>query len=87
MTLYRRGELASVREGMVVAGVPRQTIHRWLREAGLDLKRCRLRWLARQHERAERQADQRPRLRPSRHRMRQRAERAVREFNEANARR
>lgn len=49
----RRGEFASALEIGLVAQVPQQTANRWLREAGIDIKRMRNRYLAKLHLRTQ----------------------------------
>lgn len=83
--MLRRGELISPSEGAIVASVPRQTVARWIREAGIDVKAMRLRYLARHHLKAERYAEGLPpRRKPSKAEMRRTTEEAVRRFNAAN---
>ena len=53
LTRIRRGELASVREIMLVASIPSQTTNRWLREAGIDLAAMRMRLVAKMHTQEE----------------------------------
>lgn len=47
VTLYMRGELATLEEGALVAGVTRSAIRAWLRSAGLDWMARRLHRIAR----------------------------------------
>lgn len=49
-----RGDFATVKEIMLVASLPRATVCRWLREAGVDLPTVRMRRLAKLHEIEER---------------------------------
>lgn len=84
--MYRRGDLISPAEGAIIASVPRQTAARWIREAGIDVKAARLRYLARCHLKAERHAaGLPPRRRPSKSQMRKDADKALRDWNAANA--
>lgn len=53
LSRIRRGEIASVREIMLVASVPRQTANRWLREDAIDLAAMRLRLVAKMHAQEE----------------------------------
>jgi hypothetical protein len=63
----KRGDFASVREMMLVASIPRQTAHRWLREAGIDVVKARLHFMAKLRADAERYlAGLPPRQKPSR---------------------
>jgi hypothetical protein len=78
----RRGEIASVREMMLVASIPRQTANRWLREADIDLDAARLVLVTKMHEQEERHlAGKPPRRKPSKRLLRKIADRALREFN------
>lgn len=80
MTLFRRGDLASVAEAMLVSGLSRQTIGRWLRIERIDVVRSRLRYVARERDKAQRILENLPpRRRPSKAQMR-------REIAEAMAR-
>lgn len=82
MSLYRRGELTSIAEGVIVASVPRQTVGRWLREDGIDVGACRLKNLARMHMRAERHIEGKPARRPmTKRQLRAAAARAQREWS------
>lgn len=84
--MLKRGDLASPAEAATVASVPRQTAARWIREAGIDVKVARLRYLARNQLKAERYAaGLPPRRKPSKAEMRRTTEEAVRRFNAANA--
>lgn len=84
-SMYRHGDLTSPAEGAVIATVPRQTVARWLREAGIDIRLTRLRYLARAQRKAQRYADGLPPLRKAtKAQMRQATEEAVRRFNAAN---
>lgn len=70
-TLFRRGDLASVAEGVLISGLSRQTIGRWLRVERISIKTARLHYLARQRSRAQRIAEGlSPRRRPSKDQMR-----------------
>jgi hypothetical protein len=87
ISMYQRGELATVAEGAIIGTVPRQTVARWIREAGIDIGATRLRYLARCQLKAERYtAGLPPPQRPSRAQMRRDLEKAMRHFNAANAR-
>lgn len=83
----RRGELASVREIMLVASIPRQTANRWLREAGIKLEAARLHLVAKMREQEERYLQGLPALRkPTKRQARKSLERAIKRFNAANGR-
>lgn len=86
ITRIRRGELATVREIMLVASLPRQTVNRWLREEGIDLEAMRLRHVAKLHTIEEQYlASRSGQRRPTRRQQWLETQRAVRRFNEANA--
>lgn len=70
-TLCRRGDIATVAEAVLVSGLSRQTISRWLRLERIDLKTARMHYVARQRSRAQLIADGKPpRRRPSKDQMR-----------------
>jgi hypothetical protein len=82
----RRGDLASVREIMLVASIPRQTANRWLREEKIDLPAMRMRHVAKLHRVEEEYLAARSgQPRPSQQQRWREMQRAVRRFNEANA--
>lgn len=86
VTMFRRGDLISAAEGAIVASVPRQTVARWIREAGIDIRATRLQYLARTQRKAQRYADGLPPLqKPTKAQMRRQIEEAMRRFNAANA--
>lgn len=86
VSMFRRGELASPAEGAIVASVPRQTVARWIREAGIDVKVKRLQYLARCQIKGERYvAGMPPTRKPSKAEMRRDLAKAMRRFNAANA--
>jgi hypothetical protein len=85
--MYRRGELCSPVEGALIATVPRQTVGRWIKEAGIDVHAARERYLARSQLKAARYAAGLPPMRkPSKTEMRRDLAKAMRRFNAANAR-
>jgi len=85
--MFQRGDLTSPAEGATVASVPRQTVARWIREAGIDVKATRLQHLARCQIKAERYAAGLPAVRrPTKAEMRRDLAKAMRRFNAANAR-
>lgn len=84
--MFRQGALTSPKEGAIVASVPRQTVARWIREAEIDVKAKRLRYLARCQIKAERYAaGLPPRRRPTKTEMRRDLAKAMERFNAANA--
>lgn len=52
VALARRGELATLEEGAMIAGVPRMTVMRALAAAGINWRRKRLFWINRHRRRA-----------------------------------
>lgn len=71
MTLFRRGEMVSIAEAVLISGVSRQTIGRWLRVQNIDIKTARLHYIARQRSRAQLIAEGKPqRRRPTKIEMR-----------------
>lgn len=88
MGMYRGGALVSTTEGAVIASVPRQTVARWIREAGLDIGEMRKQFLARSQRRAQRYLDGKPpRGKPSKRFLRRMADKALRDFNRAQSKR
>lgn len=84
LMLYRRGQLATIAEGAVMATVRRQTVARWLREAGIDIALTRGRFLIMLRKRAQRIAEGKPPLRRrTKAEWRQIGEKAVADFNRA----
>lgn len=82
ITLFRRGELVSVAEAVLICDASRQAVNRWLRLAGIDIGRARLRYIARHRDRASRiMEDKPPRRGPSKAEMRKATEKAIAEFN------
>jgi hypothetical protein len=72
----------------MVATVPRQTVARWIREAGIDIRATRLQYLARAQRRAQRYVDGKPpRGKPSKRYLRRIAAKALRDFNRAQQKR
>lgn len=85
-SMFKRGDLTSPAEGALIASVPRQTAARWIREAGIDVKACRLQYLARNQLKAARYAAGMPPTRkPSKAEMRRDLAKAMRRFNAANS--
>jgi hypothetical protein len=86
--MFKAGTLTSPAEGATVASVPRQTVARWVREAGIDIRATRLQYLARTQRKAQRYADGKPaRGKPSKAYLRKIAAKAVRDFNRAQSKR
>jgi hypothetical protein len=83
VTLFRRGELVSVREAVLICDASRQAVNRWLRQAGIDLVSTRLRYIARHRDRARRIEEGRPPRRgPTKAELRKQGEKAVVDFNQ-----
>lgn len=77
-TLFRRDDLVSVREAVLVCDASRQAVSRWLRQAGIDIAAARLAHIARQRSRAQLIAEGKPpRRRPSKAQMRKEIEEAM----------
>lgn len=75
-----------MREIMLVATVPGQTVNRWLREEKIDLAAMRLRHLAKLHRVEEEYLESRSgQPRPTQQQRWRETKRAVRRFNAANA--
>lgn len=71
VTLFRRGDLVSVREAVLICDASRQAVSKWLRSAGVDIEASRLRYIARQRSRAQMVAEGKaPRGKPSKAQMR-----------------
>lgn len=84
VTLFRRGDLASVAEAVLVCDASRQAVSKWVKLAGIDIGRSRLRYIARQRDRAQRIAEGKPPRRgPSKAELRKLGDKAVAEFNRA----
>lgn len=52
LSLYRRGMLATLEEGALVAGVTRAAVLAWVKARGIDWRRERQRYLAKERTRA-----------------------------------
>lgn len=88
MGMFQRGDLTSSSEGAFIATVPRQTVARWIREAGIDIQATRQQYLARNQRKAQRYEDGKPpRGKPSKKYLRRMAEKALKDFNRAQQKR
>ena len=87
VALYRRGELATLEEGALVAGVTRSAIRAWLRSAGVDWMRARLDYVARHRSRAVAVCEGRIARRPSKAQMRRDGELAKAKWDRDHAQR
>lgn len=86
VALFRRGELVSVAEAVLICGASRQAITRWLKAEGIDVEARRLAFIAKHTTKAQRYLDGLPALRrPTKRQMRHSLEEAMRRFNAANA--
>lgn len=56
LMLFRNGLLSSLGEGLIVAGVSKPTLLRWLNEEDIDWREARLRTLNRYHSKSETRA-------------------------------
>lgn len=80
VTLFRRGELVSVAEAVLICDASRQAVNKWLRRAGIDVTSTRLRYIARQRSRAQLIAEGKPpRRRWSKAELREMGQKAVRD--------
>lgn len=69
--LFQRGEIASIREAVLICDASRQAVAKWLRVAGIDIEARRMGYVARQRERAQRILEGKPPpRRPSKAQMR-----------------
>ncbi len=83
--MYRSGVLVSPSDGAEIASVPRQTVSRWLREGGVDVKLAHQAFIARQHVRAQRYLDGKlPGRNLTKRHLRKIAAKALRNWNYAN---
>jgi hypothetical protein len=72
VTLFRRGDLASVREAVLICDASRQAVSKWLKAAGVDIEASRMAHIARQRSRAQLIAEGKaPRRKPTKAQMRQ----------------
>lgn len=85
VSLYVRGELATLDEGATIAEVTRATVLRWLVAADLDWRATRLRFLARHHSRAVAASEGRKVRRPSKQQLRRLADKAKRDWDNGHA--
>lgn len=82
---YLRGQLSSLAEGAIVAGVSKPTLMRWLQAEGIDWQVARLRHLASLHRKAVMITEGKSVKRPSKKEQRLEAARLKREWDKANA--
>ena len=87
IALFKRGELASVREAELICDASRQAITKWLKLEGINIEARRLAYIARQRSRAMSEIDSAALIRrPSKAEQRAITEKAVREFNKRRGR-
>lgn len=87
LALYRRGELATLEEGALIADTSRGRIAAWLEAAGIDWVRERQRFVASKRQRAQESVAGKVRKRPSKAQQRAQAQRLVEEFRSRASRR
>lgn len=86
IALFRRGDLVSVHEAMLICDASRQAISKWIKAERINIEAHRLQHLAKLRTAAQRQLDGLPALRrPTKAQMRASLEKAVERFNHANA--
>jgi hypothetical protein len=86
LTLYRRGELATLAEGAWIAGVTRARVLAWLTAAGIDWKATRQQRIAKMRRGAVASSAGKTSRRPTKAEQRAFAERKVTEFRRKAAR-
>ena len=82
---YLRGQLSSLAEGMIVAGVSKQTLARWLKAERIDWHAKRLLHLASQHRKAVMISEGKRVKRPTKKEQHLEADRLKRDWDKANA--
>lgn len=86
VALFKRGELVSVGEAVLICGASRQAVHKWLKAEGINIEARRLAHLAKLRTAAERVLEGLPPLRrPTKAQQRKHLAKAIARFNEANA--
>jgi hypothetical protein len=78
VALARRGELSTLEEGAMIAGVPRMTVMRALVAAGIDWRHKRRGWMMRHRRRALDALEGRKPKRPTKRQLRAIGARAAR---------
>lgn len=82
ITLFKRGEIASTREAVLICDASRQAVSKWLRAAGIDIEASRLAYVARHRRRAQLIAEGKPPSRkPTKAELRRTADKAIRDWN------
>lgn len=86
LALFKRGELVSVGEAVLICGASRQAVHKWLKAEGINIEARRMAHLAKLRTRAEHYLEGKPPLRrPTKVQMRKQLKQAIERFNAANA--
>ena len=85
LTLVKRGEISSLAEASLVAGVSAQSVLNWLKEAQVDMRAYRMLRLAQLRTTAQVKLEARANARPTQQEQRRRTLESVRRFNEALA--
>jgi hypothetical protein len=86
LDLFRRGELVSIAEAVLISGASRQAVTKWIKAEGISIEARRLARIAKHRTNAQRHLDGLPPLRrPSKGQMRKDADKALRDWNAANA--
>jgi len=71
ITLFRRGDLVSVAEAVLICDASRQAISKWIKTAGINIDANRLAFITRHRTRAQMIAERKaPRGKPSKAQMR-----------------
>lgn len=83
--MYRRGHLATLDEGALIAGVARSRVLAWLRTAGIDWRAARWRWVAKQRYRAVALDEGRKLRRPTKQDLRRTADWAKQQWDRRHA--
>jgi hypothetical protein len=88
VSLFRHGDLVSVYEGAQICGASRQVLTRWLKMEGINIDAHRMARIAAYRTSAQRYLDGLPPQRkPTKAQLRKFAERALKQWNKANAKR
>jgi hypothetical protein len=83
--LFRRGELVSIAEAVLICGASRQAVTKWIRAEGINIEARRMGRIAKYTTNAQRHLDGlAPLRRPSKAQMRRDLAKAMRKWNEAN---
>jgi hypothetical protein len=84
--LFRHGDLVSVAEAVAICGASPQAVRKWIKAEGINVEARRMARIAKFTTNAQRYVDGLPPLRrPSKRQMRRDADKALREWNAANA--